>query len=519
MLISEAFCLYLSACEKGLVEALPDDLLRVQLPLVLVQALVRTLQTQNPNGSWGTPDSTEETAYAILAITNVTSLLPPIQNLLWSCARAVERGRVFIKSHPIEPEYSNHIWVGKITFGLPTIARGYILGALKCRPNFSHGPLVRNVFPYAVDEMAKYTKVHNRISLFSESPAWVTEASFLESLLLIRKFSEVDLLEQKRSMSDSPLKHLCLILTGIVNSKLLFLELNTHVLYDTLEFMLITYLIDHYGDTQLRWQSIEVVKSCENLIYESFPEINIGSPRRVTTGEPQSNSVRDTNDEATISQLRIAISTHKKSVMGLPGICTASEYRRQDLLFEMRRTWLSIVSDAKLSITAYGLCPSSQNGSSGDAGYGFYHWLHTSGVDSVFYGYVMAFMICRVSDGHDVFPTSLEKYLVQDWCRHKAIEYRLYNEVGSMGRDQAESNVNAADFVEFHGSTLDKAKTDLLAMAKLEGEVAKICWERLQASGLPNRPRRVNAVLHLLNWITDANSELYVMRNVFAPHV
>ncbi|KAJ5174999.1 uncharacterized protein N7482_000876 [Penicillium canariense] len=322
-------------------------------------------------------------------------------------------------------------------------------------------------------------------------------------------------------MGDSPLKHLCLILTGIVNSKLLFLELSTHVLYDTLEFMATAYFIDHYGDTQLRWKSIEAINSCQSLIYECFPEINSGFTALATAVNPQPTlvHVHDTKDDATVAQFRTAISAHKNCVMESPGICTAGDYCRRNLLFEMRRVWLSIVSDAKLSITVYDRCHSSQNGSGGDAGYGFYHWLQSSGVDSLFYWYIMAFMICRVSDGNDIFPTGLEKYLVQDWCRHKAIENRLYNEVGSVGRDRAESNLNAADFLEFRGSTLDKAKADLLNMAKLEGELAKICWERLQVSLLTNRAPRVRAILRLLNEITDANSELYVMRNVFASHI
>ncbi|KAJ5907808.1 hypothetical protein N7495_000490 [Penicillium taxi] len=294
-----------------------------------------------------------------------------------------------------------------------------------------------------------------------------------------------------------------------MNSKLLFLNISTQALYDTYKLMVATYVMDDFGDTQLRWESIDVVTSCERVIYESFPEINTNFPESLTAKSQRSAMLTDGTGE-TILQLRSAIELHKNNVMCLKGISTANEGYRQEVLFEMRRVWLSIISDVKLGIITFGSRENPlQNEPGGSAGFDFYDWLQSYGVESLFFSYILAFMICRVSDGNDLF-TPLENYLVHDWCRHKTIQTRLFNEVESMARDKEESTVNVVNFLAFRELKVAKTRADILQMAKLEGEMASICWERLEALVFPKCSARVKAMIQFLNWVTDAYSELRV---------
>jgi hypothetical protein len=55
--------------------------------------------------------------------------------------------------------------------------------------------------------------------------------------------------------------------------------------------------------------------------------------------------------------------------------------------------------------------------------------------------------------GVESFLTAQSKYLAAAACQHLATICRMYNDYGSVARDEAECNLNSIDFAEFHTKT------------------------------------------------------------------
>lgn len=93
----------------------------------LFQCLTRILHSQRVDGSWGIRGPREETAYAILALTNL-KLLPIAQLFVAEVVSAIDRGRNFlIISEGHKPEY---LWIEKVPYGSKNLAEAYIIAAL-----------------------------------------------------------------------------------------------------------------------------------------------------------------------------------------------------------------------------------------------------------------------------------------------------------------------------------------------------------------------------------------------------
>lgn len=104
----------------------------------LFQCLGQLLQSQNADGSWGSRGPREETAYALLALTNLVSLSPS-QYFDTEIMSAIHRGRSFLRQPAIgKLEY---LWIEKVTYASDNLAEAYVVAALSAsnkKPSLSH---------------------------------------------------------------------------------------------------------------------------------------------------------------------------------------------------------------------------------------------------------------------------------------------------------------------------------------------------------------------------------------------
>ena len=114
MLFVQALTRLLELWNDGLLSTLAADLIRDRIPIVLFQALIRTLQAQNPDGSWGNENidrsAHEETAYSVLILARASSVvyLEPLRLRLMA---AIDEGRKVLLSRD---EKTRYLWVRKV---------------------------------------------------------------------------------------------------------------------------------------------------------------------------------------------------------------------------------------------------------------------------------------------------------------------------------------------------------------------------------------------------------------------
>ena len=144
----------------------------------LFQCLVRTLQSQDSDGSWGRKGPKEETAYAIitLAILLVLSLAQFFRPEIIS---AIDRGRTFLKTaKTLRAEY---LWIEKFTYSSENLAEAYAIAALHIstvKPSF--GRMARELCSMHYKDLANFGNRIDRGPL-SKDPKWLVLASWIDS--------------------------------------------------------------------------------------------------------------------------------------------------------------------------------------------------------------------------------------------------------------------------------------------------------------------------------------------------
>ena len=87
----------------------------------------------------------------------------------------------------------------------------------------------------------------------------------------------------------------------------------------------------------------------------------------------------------------------------------------------------------------------------------FFTWVRTTSADHVGSTYAFYFVSCILGASHspggrggqDCFASGEEKYLANAVMRHMATMCRMYNDLASAERDNAEGSLNCVDFPEF----------------------------------------------------------------------
>ncbi|KAK3381795.1 hypothetical protein B0H63DRAFT_561415 [Podospora didyma] len=139
MLLSQAFVKLIQIWDSGLIGQLPEDLIREQIPIALLHTLLQILHTQTSAGYWAfkNHESLEATSYAVLAL-NALSTLPWVLYIRPQVLAAIRNGAAYLAQHRDEWRQDEHLWVAKVSYALPTVARAYIIAAVGADSNTSH---------------------------------------------------------------------------------------------------------------------------------------------------------------------------------------------------------------------------------------------------------------------------------------------------------------------------------------------------------------------------------------------
>ncbi|PSN61437.1 hypothetical protein BS50DRAFT_578453 [Corynespora cassiicola Philippines] len=130
MLLSRSLTELVLAWTSGRLAPRLDRTMTAQAVPLLVKAALQTLCAQHPDGSWGSMDWCEETAYAVLSLVSFLSLPLPV-SLRVVASHAVERGRAFLQRGGHEIGF---LWIEKITYRSELLREAYVQTALHAVP-------------------------------------------------------------------------------------------------------------------------------------------------------------------------------------------------------------------------------------------------------------------------------------------------------------------------------------------------------------------------------------------------
>lgn len=188
MLMSKAFIELLRIWDTAKVPHLDVKLLCEKAMPVLLQCLVRTLHSQHINGSWGCKGPREETAYALLTLSNLRTL-PLAQYFRCEIISAIDRGQSFLKS---SDQYKlGYLWVEKVSYTSSNLSEAYINAARYTSMTKSPlGERVRNLCSAHDKDLARFA---SRIdgSLLSKQPRWLVLGSWIDSRLYVSQLQKI----------------------------------------------------------------------------------------------------------------------------------------------------------------------------------------------------------------------------------------------------------------------------------------------------------------------------------------
>ena len=180
MLMARSMMELLTTWEQGRYTHLSRNLLQERVIPTLFQCLIRTLQSQQPDGSWGRKGPREETSYAVLTLASLLGL-PVAQPLRPRVRLAINRGRRFLSISKIsQPEC---LWIEKTSFGSKNLANAYSTAALYTFVDQKPlGEQVKGLCGFSSDITARQQSPEIS-ARFSNDAEWVILAASMEARL------------------------------------------------------------------------------------------------------------------------------------------------------------------------------------------------------------------------------------------------------------------------------------------------------------------------------------------------
>ncbi|KAG8529713.1 uncharacterized protein KY384_005194 [Bacidia gigantensis] len=189
MLMVDALARLIELWAKGFAPIFDDFQWRDKVFICLYQALTRTMQDQNSDGSWGRHERCESTAYGVLILTKLAtfSSAPRVKA---QAIQAIEKARRYLIDNFKPLAEPDHIWIGKTAFGSSVLFQAYVLAALQA-PLVKHTASVESRYQTSLAKIAIQTKYYARKSWFANVPEWEIQACLVESRLFLPRLRDM----------------------------------------------------------------------------------------------------------------------------------------------------------------------------------------------------------------------------------------------------------------------------------------------------------------------------------------
>lgn len=531
MLMAEAFGKLLQVWSNDELKSISSQFIRDRVSVCLYQALVRTLQTQNEDGSWGA-HSHEETAYAILTIAHACQL--PVVNQLWTNVQsAVSRGRKFLQNSA--GDKAEYLWVEKVTYSSILLSKSYVLAALKVSCERSYPACLAELFTISKKRVMEFARFHSMLPLFSSMEPWKVRAAIVEGYLLLPQLRDRRLAVFPRTgmEEDKYFEYIPFTWTLCNNRKNTFLSTKTLVEMMVISFL--NYQADEFMEAvvgRLNNSQRSMTRSC---IEEIFRELK-DNPESNETIQPQSDLKNaGANGHKTLPQVKRiktgaqlpsdvtrVLSAFVHHVMNHPSVEAAAPLEYERVKDELQIFLLSHIEQADDNGRFAAQLESTRDDFE-TARSSFYRWVSSTSSDHTSCPYSFAFYQCLLGFEHAshnaaCFQTCEEKYVAEAMCRHLAVMCRMYNDYGSLARDRDEKNLNCVNFPEFApaGPKSDAVRQkQLFSLAEFERSNMERGLEVLTEMAAHDRAKtRVLEKVQMFCDVTDLYGQIYVARDI-----
>lgn len=569
MLLCQALVKLVQVWDSNGLRELPSDLIREQIPIVLLQNLLHILHRQSPDGSWrlGTVIM-ETTAYAVLTL-KVLALLPWHDRLRKRVLEAVRLGSAFLVLNYDSENQHEHIWVAKVTYALPPIARAYVIAALTAGTTYTWYDKGKNLMVVPDQNLRKMAKFFSALPMFSQDELWALESDvflgYLYQPMLLRANPGVF---PWQKMTESKYAEY-IPFTWIAMNRRNNYPLSNNILWEMMKMSALIYQLDEFMETlstrntdlanltyvrQLVRQLCEFGRHDERKLDEKIP-----APRNPSTGVMEARNAENghgvngvvescrldtkSSQDITLVQVQTSLQHFTSYILQHPAVVQSPDSVRKQLHSELCTGILAHIdheednaryaaqrrlqSASESVLPAETVCYASARSS-------YHSWVRTTSADNTQAPSTFTFFSCLAAPpGKSFFRGVRQHYVSSALSRHLANLCRQYNDYGSVARDRAEGNLNSIDFVEFHEiydrkvdngvgngtgaptRDVDAMKADLISIAQYEREcldhaIGKLDTElRCEQDG-----RRKMETLSVFIDTTDLYGQIYVARDI-----
>ena len=544
MLMASSLMRALKMWDQGTLQITAEQMIPDRVFIALFQAAVRTLQSQNADGSWGKLHSREETAYACLTLAEL-ACLPSLIPLQSQVENTLVRGQNFLANESSTAGSPDFLWIEKVTYGLNTLSQAYILAARNISmANHHFGDHLKYLCAVPTEKLAQSTSFFTKLPLFSQSSNWQVVSSLIEGYMFLPqlKGAQPDIFPGQAWDKFKYFEHIPF--TWIGANYLNRTPLGAALQLDMMIFSLLVYQVDEYMEAVLGSKyagRLGVVTDMIESIFDNlggdneydfdvsiYKEDNSNKRRRIcaesslgprqVNGQVKSDPCKGTLDseEPYIYEVDKTLRGFVAFVLKHPGIKKSRAAQIEQLRRELKTFLLAHVAQLEDNARF-----SKQGGSNSRSVFdsprsSFFHWVYHTSSDHTSCPLAFAFLICRIAQGKDFLETAEEKYYAEAVCRHLAVMCRMYNDHGSLQRDRQEMNLNSINFPEFgprqgrDGSDDDLKKDVLFRLAAYERKCLELALSELAKVADP----MVMGFVRTFCDVTDMYGQMYVLKDL-----
>lgn len=184
MLLAKGFVMLLTRWESNDLDRsqISEKLLREKLPIILLDILLKILDSQEEDDSWS--HQREPTAFAMLALAALRRL-PWVEPFAPEIQLRVDRGNDYLLGSKYLWRLGDHIWIEKIAYSNSNISLTYCLAATKAAKGMKGtaylGHEVSGLLFSSPKMVMSFQRFFSTVPTFSKEPSWKLELWILQA--------------------------------------------------------------------------------------------------------------------------------------------------------------------------------------------------------------------------------------------------------------------------------------------------------------------------------------------------
>ncbi|KAL9127779.1 MAG: hypothetical protein Q9217_003409 [Psora testacea] len=420
MLMVDALVRLIDLWDAGFEPVLDDQPLRDKVFICLYQALTRTLQDQNTDGSWGRDQRCETTAYAVLLLTKLAPLssAPRVKAQL---SQAIEKARKFLADSFRAHSEPDHVWRGKTDAGSMVLFQAYVLAALQASNAKSPGGhSVESRFEISLAKIAIQTKYYARQSWFANIPEWQIQACLIESNLFLPQLKDLRFAVFPQGHVKDDQYFDTIPFTWLAASNFDRRFIGAEFLYQMMRVSFLNRQLDDYISNFINEAFAGCLFEVEDIVQNVFDELELYTAKDQCYCDNHNTNILgpsvSTSTTASMRDARAVLYRFISHILNHPAILMASYHDQARLRSEFMAFLLGRINQLpdQPPESASVVCASRPNSAS----------------DQTHHTYTFAFLSCLVGNQtlhgsvglrRDFLDTPEQQYLVAAMCRHLSI--------------------------------------------------------------------------------------------------